>query len=160
MGLTDKTKRWVKETLDWRLVVSIIVLMLVATACWGFVARQRENQSLADAARRGAVTIHSLNEKVDDLTAQLAKQRVEQKQANAKATAQRIALRKQNRQLSRALQGLLQVLKDNGITVPQGFISNLGTGGSRGSKPRKRHHAAPQGPGNSGPHPCAHSRKC
>lgn len=153
----------IRTTLDYRFLIGLIILAVVATICWGFIQRTKENADLAHSARTSASSISILTAQVDVLSQQLEAQRVEAHKAAVHASQQRALLRKQNRALAHALARMLDILKANGIQVPASLISDIRTGGGGGasSKHHQRRPAPPAvGPGNSGTHPCAHSRKC
>jgi len=126
-----------RKIIDWRFLAMLVVMLLVATACWGFVARQNQVDRLIDISQRSTKQVEVLTAKVDAQNAQAdAQSRV--------AAQQRAALRKQNRDLTTQLQALVDYLTAHGIAVPTLTPASSSSGG--GANPKD----VPAGPP---PHP-------
>jgi hypothetical protein len=123
-----------RRILDWRFVAAFAFMLLVATAAWGFVERNRQTNALIAIADRTTSEYDRLSTQIEALNGQAA--------AAARASvAQRKALRKQNREQAARLQALLDYLRAHGIAIPQTFAPQDGGG------------AHPKGPGPRGPKP-------
>lgn len=139
------------------LLIGAVVLVLVTAFLSGVYSSVQANHTL------GVVTdqLHSAQADRDDLTAQLDALSRSDALLHTQITkleARNVRLSKQYRRATAQLAALVAFLHSQGIEVPATITS-----GGGGGTPRKRRHAAaapPQGPGHSGSHPCAHSRKC
>lgn len=126
-------------------VVAACGLLLTVTLCWGIVHRVNQSDDIVHIAASNADTVQRLNDQIDQLNVQLAKQ-------DRAADRQRTVLRRQNRALHHQLDVLVDFLRAHGLPVPQVVTSASRGSGGGGSEPSKRPTAEPTGPGNSGTH--------
>lgn len=96
--------RRVRRVLDWRFVVALTVMMLVASLCWGFIQRVQQADALLH-------TSQAMVDQVDDLKRQLATQQRASARRSKAATAERDELQRQ-------LTALLEYLREHGLTPP------------------------------------------
>lgn len=137
-----------RTLLDWRMVATLIILVLVVIICWGFVQRVRQADALIETAQRSAHVIESQQD-------ELAKQRRLSAERNRLATVERDQLLAQIRQLQGQLASLGKYLRARGVDVPKAV--------TRGPapltfSPRTSTPPAPDQPGRSDGHR-AHPKK-
>lgn len=100
-----------RRVVDWRFLVCLIALLLVATICFGFFKRVQQADALIDTAKTNSIELVKLRQKLDRV----------QDAADARGRA----ATRQRLRLERQLAVLTQLLLANGIEVPDSIKDSL-----------------------------------
>jgi hypothetical protein len=137
----------VKRVIDWRFCAMVVVVMLVATACWGFVARQAQVDSLISISKTYGEQVKRLNTQMDERD-RIDALRNQQAAARSKAAAHERA------QQLKAIRLLVKILRENGIDVPaEAFAPTRTKPGSSTTRPKGPRRNNPASPTPTAPNP-------
>lgn len=117
-----------RRLIDWRFVAMLSVMLLVMVACWGFVARQKQVDSLIEIAR------HEQENAADARREQQASN--ERDAAQIAALLKKVAgLQRQGHNVAAQNRALLDYLKAHGLSPPDLSFSGGGSPHPKGQAP-------------------------